>query len=189
MPLRREELGLQKYQKGTIDGKRFPIWDVVQDCEPHCPLKRDCIYTIEKKNGTTPKCKLQGSFLKTMMDITLDNLPDRNKTEYHLQKIGLTLIPLFKQLVTMQMLEQSLQEATLGEDNKLKIHPVYKEIRIITKDLDKCLVSLGIHLGASEMGAMKGAGDDAMGDPSYYESMQNDHEDEADIHSGKRKDL
>jgi len=36
---------------------------------------------------------------------------------------------------------------------------------------------------------MKGAGDDAMGDPSYYESMQNDHEDEADIHSGKRKDL
>ena len=188
MPIRRDELNSLKIQKGQIEGNRFPIWDSVKDCDAVCSLMDECEFDKEKKNGKPLKCKLQGAFLRTMMDITLDNLPEINKTEYHFQKIGLTLLPLFKQLITMQMEEQALNNPVVGEEGSTKIHPVYKEIRIITKDIDKCLMSLGIHLNIHKEGVGVDPDRQAeLGDSSYYEDMQDEHEEEADIHTKSKK--
>ena len=172
MSIRRHELNSLKVLKGKIGGKRFPIWDTIKDCDEDCKLIEECPFQKER-NGVKNKCFLMGNFIRTMMDIALDNLPAERNTEYSLQKIGLTLLPLYKQLIQLQMLEHTLEDITIGDDSKTKIHPVFKEIRIVCKDIDKCLKSLGIDknpLGDGE--GLSGA----LGDPDYYESMQEDHE-------------
>jgi len=187
MPLRKYELNTTKLLKGRIEGKRFPIWDTVKDCnEEECLLVKECLYDRKSnENGSEGKCKMQGHFLRTMMDIVLDNLPAERCTEYSLQKIGLNLLPLYKQLVSLQMLEQTLDDITIGDGDKVKIHPVYKEIRIVTKDIDKCLRSLGIDINVTADG--KKAVDSATGDSDYYDEMMGDHEEEAQSHKKKRE--
>ena len=189
MSLRRAELNTLKLQKGTIQGNRFPLFDSIKDCDSSCRLVDECPYEIEeKKNGTPIKCKLQGGFLRTMMDIVLSNLPEEKPSEYTLQKVGLMLMPLYKQLVSLQMLESSLTDIVVGEEGATKIHPVYKEIRIVSKDIDKCLRTLGVN---SNVVMIAGENADPRkqlynGDPDYYSDMQDEHEEESKLHKKKK---
>lgn len=174
--------------KGQINGNRFPLWDSVPLCrKKECPLFEECQY----HKDVTKKCKLQVHYLRSALDITLSNLPSKSPSEYTLSKVGLHLLPLYKQLITMKMLEHTLRSPEVGEGGKVKIHPVYKEIRQINKDIDMVLKDLEVN-GSIKKDLLPNlppaAKEHLHGSEGYYEQMQKVHEDKRDKRKNKSKD-
>lgn len=187
MTIREHHLNSLSISKGRLAGNRFPIWDVVLQCTDDCVLREECKYDRHSQN----KCKLQLHYLRSALDIILDNLPEEVPCEYKLQRIGLAVMPLYKQLITMKMLEHTLKSPEVGEGGKCKIHPVYKEIRQILKDIDLNLKDLGVNTSAAQISPtgdiIEGGKEEAIGSTGYYEEMQSIHEGQRDERNKEKK--
>jgi len=187
MSIRESHLNNLTVLKGRIGNNKFPIWDAVGPCMETCGLRETCTY-----DKSARKCKLQVMYLRTVLDIVLENLPNKESpSEYVLTKVGLMLMPLFKQLITMKILEHALTDPEIGEDGKVKIHPVYKEIRVIIKDIDNVLKELGMNRVQAAPAVGFNPFEDAMpnmdGSAGYYENMQKVHETKRDNRKLKQK--
>lgn len=146
-------------------------WDGVQQCEPEiCPVTHMCKYSKEGK------CSVQLNYLRALYKAILGNYSYLD--EMMLFKIGMQIIPLYVQLVKMQMLELSLDRPIYETDKGAVLpHPIYKEIRetlkaihVMWKDLD---LSFSFNKKPS-MGKEKDGGDIEHGDPNYYKKISSE---------------
>lgn len=161
-------------EKGLVrEGVSLFAWDGVQECDPHqCPVTEKCGYI---KRG---KCAVQMTYLKALYKSILGTYAYLD--DAMLFKIGMQIIPLYVQLVKMQMVELSLQSPVYETDKGAILpHPVYKEIRetlkaihIMWKDLDLAFTFPGkIKTKPAKDGEEEDTGDLEKGDPNFYEKM------------------
>ena len=145
------KIGSLTLDKGFIrqDVKMF-AWDGIQECtggifevdpmDPNppniCPVNHLCSYI---KRG---KCAVQVKYLEALYSSMLGTY--HYLDEPMLFKIGMQIIPLYVQLVKLQIVELSLHSPTyLSDKGTILVHPIYKEIRetlkcihLMWKDLD-----------------------------------------------------
>jgi hypothetical protein len=145
------KIGSLTLEKGLIrrDVKMF-AWDGIQDCtggvfevdlnNPNppvvCPVNHLCTYI---KRG---KCAVQVKYLESLYSSVLGTYSYLD--EAMLFKIGMQIIPLYVQLVKLQIVELSLHSPVYtSEKGAILVHPIYKEIRetmktihVMWKDLD-----------------------------------------------------
>ena len=167
------KIGALHLDKGLVrkDVSMF-AWDGVQTCDPTtCIVVDQCSYI---KRG---KCAVQMKYLEALYNAILGTY--KYMDDVMLFKIGMQIIPLYVQLVKMQMLELSLTSPIYtSEKGNILPHPVYKEIRetlktiyTMWKDLDLSFTfnaKPGLGPKSSEFG------DDVNGDPNYYKKMTSD---------------
>lgn len=146
------KIGSLILDKGLIrENVTMFAWDGIQQCtggevDPNnmddpflCPVNHLCSYI---KRG---KCAVQVKYLEALYGSILGTYSYLD--EPMLFKIGMQLIPLYVQLVKLQIVELSLHGPTyLTDKGTILIHPIYKEIRetlktihVMWKDLDLTL--------------------------------------------------
>lgn len=182
------KIGSLTLEKGTIrkDVKMF-AWDGIQECNGgpvdvgdemammnRCPVADICTYI---KKG---KCAVQVKYLESLYSSILGTYTYLD--EPMLFKIGMQIIPLYLQLVKLQIVELSLRHPTYTSDKgTIMVHPIFKEIRetlktihIMWKDLDLSFTfgqKPGIYDGEDPKAIETGAKNYEHGDPSFYKKL------------------
>jgi hypothetical protein len=171
------KIGDLTLEKGIVrkDVSMF-AWDGVQMCDPDiCAVVDRCGYI---KRG---KCAVQMKYLEALYNAILGTY--KYMDDVMLFKIGMQIIPLYVQLVKMQMLELSLTSPIYTTDKGAVLpHPVYKEIRetlktiyTMWKDLDLSFTFNAKPEFKRPSSSETGSGDDVNGDPNYYKRMTSDN--------------
>lgn len=166
------EFNSVKLGKGRFrDWPNVTIWSPIPVCDKkNCPIAGICPY--EPKTF----CTLQRTYLlevfKTLME-TFKNVMD----EELMTKVGFHLLPLYSQLIKFKMHEASLIGTTyMTEKGDIKIHPIYKEIRMALRAIEDTWKSLDIPTSVKE--ARRNLGDinvndlEKFGDPGAYDEME-----------------
>ena len=164
------KIGELTLNKGTVrKDVQMYAWDAIRECtEMRCPVFNMCTYI---KRG---KCAVQVKYLEALYQSILSNY--KYLDEMMLFKIGMQIVPLYIQLVKMQIIEMSLESPMTFTEKGFVMHPVYKEIRAtlttihsMWKDLDLCFdfAKKPDPSGSSVVDT----GDAERGDPQYYKSI------------------
>lgn len=169
-----ENIGDLTLSKGEIrEGVTLHAWDGVQECDPDtCPLLERC------PHNHSGKCAVQTQYLELLYSAI--NKTYKYLDEAVLYKIGMQIVPLYSQLMKMQMIELSLTTPMIwSAKGQLMIHPVYKEIRdtlktiaVMWKDLHLTFEfsgKPGVHAASAGGGSF--TGDFEKGDPEYYKRI------------------
>jgi hypothetical protein len=171
------KIGELNLDKGLVrkDVSLF-AWDGVQECNPQiCPVEDMCAYI---KRG---KCAVQMNYLKALYGAILGTYSYLD--DVMLFKIGMQVIPLYVQLIKLQMVELSLESPIYTtEKGTIMPHPIYKEIRetlkaihVMWKDLDLSFsFNKGLSLKKPGADGIIDTGDPERGDPTYYEKISKD---------------
>jgi hypothetical protein len=159
--------------KGEIrDGVSLHAWDSVQECNPDtCPVIDKCNYLH------VGKCKVQLKYLETLY--TAIDKSYKYLDEAMLFKVGMQIVPLYTQLMKLQIVELALPNPMIySAKGQLMVHPVYKEIRdtlktiaVMWKDLHLSFEFSGKpnpSAGSSSSGEVR---DFEKGDPTYYKKI------------------
>ena len=164
----RERIGGIAIHKGKKSGAETSIvmWDAVPRCDTEtCPIVDMCPYN---KNGL---CTLRSNYQKHVVDTVLGCFEDISGEE--MLQIGMHLIPLYSQLIQMKILALNAPPMVVSRGS-LVPNPIFKEIRVIIREISACLREIGISGASSLKGGnipkMPGV-DDGRGDRSYYESL------------------
>lgn len=175
-----ENIGDLTLSKGEIrEGVTLHAWDGIQECDPEtCPLLDRCPY---EHSG---KCSVQTQYLELLYSAI--NKTYKYLDEAVLYKIGMQLVPLYTQLMKMQMVELTLTTPLIwSAKGQLMIHPVYKEIRDTLKTI--AVMWKDLHLtfefsGKPGLSLSASSGKDfEKGDPNYYKRISEE--------SGSRKGI
>ncbi len=179
-------IGNLKLDKGLVrkDVKMF-AWDSIRECngdasaegfdsDTICPAHNLCSYV---KRG---KCAVQVKYLESLYSSILSSYSYLD--EAMLWKIGMQIVPLYLQLVKLQIIELSLGSPVYNsEKGTVLVHPVYREIRetlkvihLMWKDLDlafnfKEKPKFIDNEGEEEESAKKKLYD--QGDPQFYKKL------------------
>ena len=173
-------IGSLKLDKGLVrkDVKMF-AWDGIRECnggsdtEGHnpndvCPANNLCSYV---KRG---KCAVQVKYLESLYSSILSSYSYLD--EAMLWKIGMQIIPLYVQLVKMQIVELSLGSPAYTSDKGAVImHPVYKEIRETMKTIHIMWKDLDLAFNFKERPKLGCAEEEKksyeQGDPQFYKKL------------------
>jgi len=165
------KIGDMSLEKGQVrkDMTMF-AWDGIRDCSSElCPVNDMCGYL---KRG---KCAVQVKYLETLYNSILTTY--KYLDEAMLFKIGMQIIPLYVQLMKMQIIELSLASPMVFTEKGMSVHPIYKEIRatlstihIMWKDLDLSFSFSG-KPEVTPGSAAAPSSDFEKGDPTYYKRM------------------
>ena len=187
------KIGSLTLDKGTIrkDVKMY-AWDGIQECNGgivdtedemammnRCPVADICTYI---KRG---KCAVQVKYLESLYSSILGTYTYLD--EPMLFKIGMQVIPLYLQLVKLQIVELSLRSPTYTSDKgTIMIHPIFKEIRetmktihIMWKDLDLSFTfgkKPGLRDGEDPRVIEANQKDYERGDPNFYKRLTEGNE-------------
>lgn len=162
-----KEYGLMKVNQRKLKNESFPVWTAVQDCEQeNCVSANVCPYLTDRAR----KCVVMMKYLKQVEKTVMDNLAD-GMDDFDLFKVGMQIIPLYKQLVRFKIIEMSLNSRHVSEMTKsgtTKIHSLFKEIREVIKTIDATWRDLGVGRKAQpeRPNIPEGA------NRSYYEDME-----------------
>lgn len=152
----------------------FPMWTAIQDCEEDdCIARSMCSYTI---SGTKKKCKVIMKYLRQVEKVILENY-SKDMSEIDLFRVGMHLIPLYKQLARLKIVEMSLSSKDAMEITRsgtTKMHSLFKEIRECIRSIDSTWRELGI--ARYQQKEMPDIPRDA--NRGYYEMMERDALDE-----------
>lgn len=181
-------IGSLKLDKGLVrkDVRMF-AWDGIPECsgglfdvnaegfnpDTVCPANNMCSYV---KRG---KCAVAVKYLESLYSSILGSYSYLD--EAMLWKVGMQIIPLYVQLVKLQIVEIALISPIYTSDKgTILMHPIYKEIRetmktihIMWKDLD-----LAFNFKKKPELNPDGEGDEAakkklyeQGDPQFYKKL------------------
>jgi hypothetical protein len=164
------EYGMMKVNQRSLKDDTFPVWTAVQDCEgSNCVSAHVCPYfstEIERK------CAVMMKYLKQVEKMILDNLaPDMD--DFDLFRVGMQIIPLYKQLARFKIIEMSITSRGISEMTKsgtTKIHSLFKEIREVVKVID----STWRELGVGKKGQPEKPEIPVGANRSYYENMESE---------------
>ncbi len=161
------EYGLMKVNQRKLETTSFPVWTAIQDCEgENCISANVCPYL----NGTeNRKCAVMMKYLK-QVEKTIMDTHGKNMDDFDLFRVGMHIVPLYKQLVRLKIIEMSISSRSIPEMTKAgttKIHSLFKEIRECVKAIDSTWRDLGISKGEQPKVA-----DLVPSERGYYEKME-----------------
>ena len=177
-------IGSLTLEKGLVrrDVKMF-AWDGIQECtgglhvvdseHPNpfaCPVSHLCSYI---KRG---KCAVQVKYLEALYSSVLGTYSYLD--EAMLFKIGMQIIPLYVQLVKLQIVELSLHTPVYETDKgAVMIHPVYKEIRETLKAIHVMWKDLDLSFNFNKKPKVKDEEEENFekGDPTFYKRLIGDN--------------
>jgi len=166
LPMRHENtLGKLNLTKGKNDeGLTTYSWDVVQKCRhERCPALKLCSYGESILEGGD--CKVMKSYLRGAALAMYEN--QKGLTQSQRYRIGMHIMPLYRQLVRMKIEEIGLESASyISTTGNPGVHPVYKEIRETIKAIESTWRAIGIQelpMGIKDIDFEGG---------SYYDEME-----------------
>ena len=132
---------LNKYDEEVMKFKLYS-WDVLPVCrEERCPAAQHCQYLTGKL--LPEKCWVVGKYVKHTTDVIFANIGDK-MTEAQMFRVGVNLIPLYRNLARMKIEEAGLISPLVRVKKQDVPHKVYKEIREHIKAIDALWKSIGI---------------------------------------------
>jgi len=149
-----KDIGSMTLYKGKLGDVQLIMWDALPDCTDECSIYDECPY--EKRRI---KCEMRRRYLESVM-VSLE-AGVQKKDEISALTVGLLVAPLFQSLISFKIFQHSL-----GHDVMLrtKIHPIYKEIRQVIKEISSLLKDLGLTEGDKK-------GNYLNGNSEYYDEM------------------
>ena len=155
----------------TLDTK-FPIWVAIQECEyEQCISATVCPYYYPQDVLKSRGCLVMKNYLKEVERLVYDNFID-DLDEYDLFRVGMHLIPLYKQLCRLKIVEMSMTMSSIIEETRSgtsKANGILKEIRECIRTIDVTWRELGVTKARREK-------DPEMIKPArgYYEAMESE---------------
>lgn len=133
--------GIMRIQTHEKLKKTYPVWSATPNCIlTQCPAYHACPYDKE----AAQKCQLILKYLRTCELMVVDNFYEQ-LDESQLFRIGMHLMPLYKQLVRLKIVEMGVTTLEdIGLRGQIKIHPVLKEIRETLRAIDQQWTLLGL---------------------------------------------
>jgi len=161
----REKIGGVAIHKGKKAGTDTAIvmWDAIPACDPDtCPIESSCPYS---KSG---KCTLRANYQKHVVDCVLSCFKEVDQEQ--MLKIGMHLVPLYAQLIQMKMQAMNAPVMVVAR-GALIPNPIFKEIRIIIREVTFCLRDLGISKNELLKGGNIPAMNNGKGSSTYYDTL------------------
>jgi len=163
--------GTQKLPKGKFNATSlFYSWDAVPMCRMNdCPIETTCPY----QKGPAVKCQTHSQFLKSLSIILYRNFADQ-MDEPRLYRVGLHMMPLYKMLCKLLIVEHSIQDAIYLDDKGVRrANPVFKEIRDTLQAISKEWKALGLHGTSASAFAPTSIRDPLeYGNPDFHASLE-----------------
>ena len=175
--MRDTELYRPKPTKGLLQMRglekelKIIMFDAVQNCRTtECPIYDKCPYTKDPM----VRCSVETTYLKAIRESLWEDVGIK-MTQDLLNKIGLHLIPLYHQLIRLQIYAYSITDVHyFTPRGQLRINPVFKEIRDTIRTIESTQKSMGMeneYLNAmndvrDDLRGLKKANPDH-GDPDY----------------------
>ena len=161
---------------GTDSGRTIVRFTPIPECSRDCTVYDNCPY---QKSG---RCGLERTYLNTISRAIVN--PDPGKgisdqlNDFELQRID-HLMSLHHQRIKFLKLAYSLgfDIETVDKKGGKKIHPIFAEIRAVTKDIEALMKSLELNKKwKKKFGGVQGVGQSIeelleKGDPNYYQSI------------------
>ncbi len=149
-----KDIGDMTLYKGKLGDVQLIMWDALPDCSEECSIYDECPYEKRRK-----KCEMRRRYLESVMASLEAGV--KKKDEISSLTIGLLVAPLFQSLISFKIYQHSL-----GHDVMLrtKVHPIYKEIRQVIKEISSLLKDLGLTEGDKK-------GNYLNGNSEYYDQM------------------
>jgi hypothetical protein len=161
---------------------RLVSWDAVSYCyrtigdEP-CPIHDLCEYDPENeptrgpKAGAHGKCIVQLDYLREFERALMAVLP-KDTDQLTMYRIGIHLIPLYKQLCKLNM-EEVHCKTMIKKGKQRQINPVLKEIRVVLKDIESVWKSIDFMRTKNQRRKLPEPGlPSKYAETSYYEQME-----------------
>ncbi len=126
---------------GLKEELQIIMFDAIQHCRTtDCPIYDKCPYP---KDPMT-RCMVEMTYLKAIRTSIWKDVGAK-MTQALLNKIGLHLLPLYHQLIRLQMYAYSIADvAYLTARGQIKINPVFKEIRDCIRTIESTQKSMGM---------------------------------------------
>lgn len=163
--------------RGTT-GKSLYSWDASKSCKGNrCPAAARCNFLISLREHTgdplavPKKCLVMDRYLKNVLAVVVGNY-EEGLDEGQLFRVGVHLVPLYRNLVQLKIEEMGLKEMTVGPPDKPTINPIYRETRETIKLLEQLWRSIvGVRKGAAAPPLPE---EEMLGEPgaNYYEEME-----------------
>jgi len=157
---------------------KFAVWEHISECiGDRCNLFTTCGY---KGGGKDTKCGVERYYLNVVM-APYAEIVDKIKDPFVGHWVGLHLIPLYHHLVKLKKMERGLLTIDLEEGlhaKRVRIHPVYKEIRDTIVAIRREWNLSGLYKLAQEQGylgsgvpILDGDETEMEGDRSYHDLL------------------
>lgn len=149
--------------------KRMHVWTAVQNCEGFdCPLCGQCGYTPDDSS----RCKLLVAYLRNVEEMLVSSF-GAYLNEDGMFRVGMHLLPLYKQLARLKMTEMTVSHGDVS--NGRTIHPVFAAIRSCVSAIDNAWKALGLNnLMPPEKPEILSARGNRFDDAPYYDRMERD---------------
>ena len=107
----------------------FPVWDMIDKCTDDCVIADKCQYSGSKN------CKVMIAYIEKILELVQQEF--YGTTNEQLFKIGMHLIPLYRVLCKLKLVEASLSDMTYNTtQGGIRMHPVFRELREQFKIID-----------------------------------------------------
>lgn len=183
-PTYNQALGGLKATKGNWNGKQILTWDSIPKCRPdECTAAEDC-HLPKSNNPNHTRCAIMSNYLRGIYSVILHNY---ELSETDLLKVGLHLIPMYKNLCRLQIEEHGIRFiTTVNKSGNRSVNPVYDAIRNYILAIDGLWSKMGFEKKYTGTSNKKGAPqapnvDDLLnGDKDYYDGLSENEEETTD---------
>lgn len=130
---------LQIYKQELPGQKKLYSWNVIPVCSrEECMVFDQCPHS----HSNPERCLTISDYLDSVQAIILESYP--RMSQANLYQVGMHLMPVYKTLCRLFLLEAGLNSIEYSARNGPAIHPVLKEIRNTIEFLDRCWRRLGL---------------------------------------------
>lgn len=153
-------------------------WDVLPLCNgTDCPAAQLC----DKSGDGLEKCFVIKKYLKHLCQIVFSNV-GQYVTEMQLFRFGTLMVPLYRNLVRLQIEEAGLNSVMMATGKGLNTNPIYKLIIMHIREIEKMWKSTGLETMDFQFNLPDGpvfpapTGLSGAGSPntSYYDKLEKD---------------
>ena len=152
-------IGTPAIEKGDIAGElKFYAWDTLPVCQGKlCPAYLECTFVFkdsvadlckQREEGIAvelPKCGLMHNYLLSVTEIIFRNYAE-DLNEAQLYRIGMGLLPQYRQLCRFQIEELGLTSVVYHTDKgDPRLHPLFTAIREQINAIEKMWGTIGLN--------------------------------------------
>ena len=157
----KQHIGNIELQKGrTKEGIPVVTWDAVPQCEADaCPINVLCPY---EKAG---KCRVRKEYITYVQSLLFGQIDKGNSMARF--RIGMEVLPLFLQLITMKIHSHGATVTYLDRNGNIRMNPIHRELRSCIKAINESMKGMS---EAFDNKGPKGV-DTLLGDNNYYDGL------------------
>jgi hypothetical protein len=173
---------VQELTKGELNGKRMYCWEYTAPCIPNeCALWDRCSWRALSRKTPNNTCLLRWKYVKEMEQCVLTDYGS-TMTQTQMWQLGMHLVPLYQELVSLKIFRASLRTDELFSEWKglPKVHPVIGLISSTMKTIAVVMREMGLGGVVGKVGEKEKGLSAALiaGDPSYYATLLEEEDEE-----------